>query len=494
MPAPRTISVAVFSAAIALSACQRPATENRQAGGSAKVQPRSATVDSGVDPKDIARRTIERRATEAAIWGMPAVNYDLMRQQMLTKSGGKENQVIYWGRPSDWHNQTLTPNPDTIYMLAFLNTKDVGPMVLEIPPAGRDGSINANVVNVWQTPLEDAGGHGVDEGKGVKLLLLPPGHEGKVPEGYETLRPGTFGSYALIRSALGSHADADVAKSISYGKRVRVYPLAQAASQPQTVFTDVANVDFDSTIRYDASFFENLDRVVQQEPWLPRDSVMIDQLKSLGIEKGKAYAPSAETKRALEAGIREAQQYLSATYDKGFPTFYEGTQWMFPGNPDLIKEAQAGFVNPNNYPIDARGLVYTYAFIALKRMGAGQFYMIATKDKEGTGLDGGKTYRLHVPPNVPVEQYWSLTAYDRETHALIRKVDRASRASNNAELQKNPDGSVDLYIGPKVPAGKETNWIPTDPQRGFEVMFRAYGPTKAFMDKRWRLPDLEVVP
>lgn len=443
---------------------------------------------------DVELRMIERRATEAAIWGMPAVNYDLMRQQMYSKTQGKENEVIYWGRPLDWHNQTLTPNPDTIYMIAFFNTKDVGPVVLEIPPADKDGSINANIVNVWQVPLEDAGAHGVDQGKGIKLLLLPPDYKGIVPEGYEALRPGTFGSYALIRSALESHADVDVARSVDYGKRVRVYPLSQAANPPSTVFTDVANVDFDSTIRYDASFFENMDRVVQQEPWLVRDSVMIDYLKTLGIEKGKPYSPSAGTRQRLDAGIREAQRYFEMIYEKGFPVFYEGTHWMFPGNTDVIKAAQAGFTDPDAYPVDARGLVYTYAFIALKRMGAGQFYIIAIKGKNGVELDGGKTYRLRVPANVPVEQYWSLTAYDRQTHALIRNVDRASRASNNAELQKNSDGSVNIYLGPKAPDGMEANWIPTDPQRGFEAMFRAYGPKKAFMDKEWKLTDLEVVP
>ena len=85
---------------------------------------------------ELARRAIERRAVEAVIWGMPAVNYDLMLQEMLTKTTGKVNQMIYWGRPLDWKNQTLTPNPDTLYFMSFLNTKDVGPIVIEIPPAG----------------------------------------------------------------------------------------------------------------------------------------------------------------------------------------------------------------------------------------------------------------------------------------------------------------------------------------------------------------------
>ena len=136
----------------------------------------AAGAQSALSPEELHRRTVERRAVEAVIWGMPAVNYDLMLQEMLTKTAGKVNQVIYWGRPLDWRNQTLTPNPDTLYFMAFFNTKDVGPIVIEIPPAGADGSMNANIVNVWQEPLEDAGLLGVDKGKGVKLLMLPPGY------------------------------------------------------------------------------------------------------------------------------------------------------------------------------------------------------------------------------------------------------------------------------------------------------------------------------
>ena len=77
--------------------------------------------------EDLARRAIERRAVEAVNWGMAAVNYDLMLQETLTKTAGKVNQLIYWSRPLDWHNQTLTPNPDAIYFLAFFNTRDAGP-------------------------------------------------------------------------------------------------------------------------------------------------------------------------------------------------------------------------------------------------------------------------------------------------------------------------------------------------------------------------------
>ncbi len=458
-----------------------------------RTSEQAATPTPAAEPKsgDSSARLLEDRAVEAAIWGMPAVNYDLMLQEMLTKTEGKVNQVIYWGRPLDWHNQTLTPNPDTLYFMAFFNTKDVGPIVIEVPPAGADGSLNANIVNIWQQPLEDAGLLGVDNGKGVKLVMLPPGHSGKVPTGYEALRPGTYGSYGLFRSNLKSHGDVDVATSIAYGKRVKIYPLSQASAAPPTVFTDVQNVLFDSTIRYDESFFEGLNRIVQSEPWFDRDRVMIDPLKSLGIEKGKPFAPDATTKQPLDSGIHDAQKFLEAKYDAGMPPFFEGTHWTYPAPPELIQAAAADFAEPNSYPVDARGLAYSYAYIGIKRLGAGQFYLISIKDKDGEGYDGGKNYRLTVPSNAPVEQYWSVTAYDRQTHALIKNVDRASRASNSAEVQKNADGSVEIYFGPKAPAGKESNWIPTDPDRRFELMFRLYAPTKSLFGKTWKLPDIE---
>jgi hypothetical protein len=305
------------------------------------------------------------------------------------------------------------------------------------------------------------------------------------------LQPGTWGSYGLFRSNLESHSDAHVAKSVAYGKRVKIYPLSQASNPPATTFLDVQDVDYDSTIRYDASFFESLDRIVQSEPWLERDRAMIDPLRTIGIEKGKPFAPTAATKKVLEAGIREAHLVLAARYDAGLPPFYEGTHWTFPGPPELVKAYSEGLTDPNTYPVDDRGLAYHYAYIGIKRLGQGQFYMISIKDKDGESYEGGQSYRMTVPPNAPVEQYWSVTAYDRETHALIKNVPRASRASNSAEVKKNADGSVDLYFGFKAPPGKESNWVPTDPARKFELMLRLYAPTKALFEKTWKLSDVE---
>ena len=450
-----------------------------------------STQAKGFSSEELNRRTIERRATEAVIWGMPAVNYDLMLQEMLAKTPAKVNEIIYWSRPADWKNQTLTPNPDAIYLMIFFNTKN-GPIVIDVPPA-EGGSFAANIDDIWQMPLEDAGPNGADKGKGGKYVILPPDYKGKTPEGYIVLPCNTLGGFALFRSNLVSHADTDIAKATAYGKRLKVYPLSQAASPGETKFTDVKDIDFDSTIKYDASFFTNLDHIVQSEPWLERDRAMIDQLRSLGIEKGKPFSPDAKTTEILNSGAAEAKAWLEQRYDAGLPPFWPGSRWGAPAFPEVIEATQSGYANPDKYPVDVRGLTYTYGFIGIKRLGTAQTYLMGIKDKEGKNFDGSKTYRLTVPPNAPVKQYWSATVYDRATHALVKDMSRASRASNNTEVQKNADGSVDIYFGPMAPAGKESNWVPTKPGGEFEVLFRLYGPEKPLFERTWKLPDIEKV-
>jgi hypothetical protein len=441
---------------------------------------------------DLNNRLIHRRAVEAVIWGMPAVNLDLMLQAMIGSAKGKPNQIVYWSRLPDWKNQTLTPNPDVIYLMPFFNTKDAGPMVLEIPPAD-DGVINGTIMDAWQVPLEDVGPAGVDKGKGGKYLLLPPNHSAAVPDGYIALPSPNHQGYALLRSILRSGSDADVAKAATYGKRIKLYPLAQAANPPATTFVDAIDVVYDSTIPYDLRFFQSLDRVVQREPWLPRDRLMIDMLKSIGIEKGKPFNPDAKTEAALNAAAREAHAFLEGRYEGLFVPYFDISRWALPAVPDYLKASQDGFSDPNAYPFGDRGLVFTYAFFTPKHLGEGQFYLMTIKDKDGLNFDGSKSYRLTVPANAPVNQYWSATVYDRATHGLIRDMTRSGRGSQSQGLQKNADGSADIYFGPKAPAGKDPNWVPTNPSGQFEVLFRFYGPEKPLFDKTWKLPDIERV-
>ena len=309
------------------------------------------------------------------------------------------------------------------------------------------------------------------------------------------MQSATYTGFAILRSNLKSGSEEDIAKAVSYGKEgIKVYPLSQAANPPETKYVDLIDTEFESTIPYDLRFFEMLDRFVQREPWLERDKVMIGALKTIGIEKGKPFAPDSKTKAILEDAIAEAHAYLDTRYKTIFdPPFNEGKHWALPAAPGVGEGMMTNFADPNEYVVEGRGLAYSYAYFSAKHLGAGQYYLMTIVDKDGEPLDGANTYRLNVPANPPVKLYWSATAYDRETHALIRDVKWPSRASNTPELQKNSDGSVDVYFGPKVPGGKESNWVPTNAKRGFEVLFRLYGPEKDFFDKKWVLPDIEKI-
>ena len=378
------------------------------------------------------QRALHRRAIEAINWAMPAVNLDLMLQAMIGSAKGQPNQIAYWSRLPDWKIQTLTPNPDVIYLKPFFNTKDVGPMVLEIPPA-EGGSITGTIMDAWQAALEDVGPAGVDKGKGGNYLVLPPGYADKPPHGYIPLPSMTFQGYALLRSILASGSDDDVAKAVAYARQIKLYPLSHATHPPATTFVDAIDVVYDATIPYDVRFFESLNRVVQIEPWLTRDKVMIDMLRSIGIEKGKPFDPDLQTRDILNAAAKDAKAWLDARYEAGYPHFYDGRQWAFPASPELSKTMATFYEEPEVYSVDARGLADSLASSTLKHLGAGQFYLMAAKDNEGGALDGGRTYRLHVPAHAPVKQYWSATLYDRATHALIRDVPRPGRSSQSPD-------------------------------------------------------------
>src|SRR6188474_786013 len=275
----------------------------------------AVAAESRLTSEQLVRNAIHRRAVEAVIWGMPAVNTDLMYQAMAREVKGGWNQIVYWSRLLDWKNQTLTPNPDAIYLMPFFNTAQAGPMVIEIPPAD-GGSITGSIMDCWQTPLEDVGPAGVDKGKGGKYLVLPPGYSGTVPDGYIALRSQTYQGYALLRSILKSGSDTDFAKAVAYGKRIAFYPLsapstslgAGAANPPGTTYLDAADVVFDATIPYDVRFFESLARMIESQPWLERDRAMIDPLRTLGIEKGKTFNPDATTREIMNDAAREARQ------------------------------------------------------------------------------------------------------------------------------------------------------------------------------------------
>jgi len=232
---------------------------------------------------------------------------------------------------------------------------------------------------------------------------------------------------------------------------------------------------------------------VQSDVWLTKDKVMIDMLKSIGIEKGKAFSPDPKTLEILKAAVSEAHAWLEAHDQINLVPFNEGGHWLSLAKPQGPEGAARSYAKPDSYGIDGRGVRYAYAFSSPKYIGVSKFSLTAIADKDGGLLKGGNTYHLSVPANAPVRDYWSVTVYDHATHAFIRHVSRVDRSSQSSGLQTNSDGSVDIYFGPQAPAGRESNWVPTNPDGRFEVMFRFNGPERPLFDKGWKLPDLEKI-
>ncbi len=182
--------------------------------------------------EDLERQVLNHRAIEAVIWGMPAVNRDLMYQAMLRETKARDNQILYWSRLLDWKNKTLTPNTDVIYLTPHFDTKDVGPVVLEIPPAD-GGVINGTIMDAWQTPLEDVGPAAWTR-QGRKVPHPPAGHTDKAPDGYIVLPSSDVqGGFALLRSIRKCGSEEDLAKAVEYGKRIKIYPLSKADNHRQ---------------------------------------------------------------------------------------------------------------------------------------------------------------------------------------------------------------------------------------------------------------------
>jgi hypothetical protein len=127
-------------------------------------------------------------------------------------------------------------------------------------------------------------------------------------------------------------------------------------------------------------------------------------------------------------------------------------------------------------------------------VGEGPTYPWTAEDAKNNALDGGKNYKLHLPPKVPVKTFWSVIVYDTQTQSMLQTDQQfPSVSSQNEKLLVNDDGSVDVYFGPKPPDGKKADWLPTNPARRLDLMFRFYGPKPELFDKTWKLPDVEQV-
>jgi hypothetical protein len=407
------------------------------------------------------------------------------------KSVGCNNQtVVIHENRVDAKTLLLTPNTQTATLWSFVDLKD-GPLVVEIPPG-----VLGLADDLWMRYVVDMGLTGADRGKGGKYLFLPPGYTGDVPEGYFLARPRTYKVWFGVR---GFSVNGDTAPAVeAFKKYWRVYPLGQAASAPPMKFINGSGLYFNTIHANTFQFYEEINAVIQSEPADSADPEILGQLAAIGIVKGKPFAPDARMKKiltnAVAVGNATARAISFRPREEAF-YFYPGeSAWFTP-----FVGGSHEFLQDNVRLLDARTCFFYLATgitpaMSKKMVGAGSQYACATLDRDGNYLDGSKNYRLHLPPNVPVKTFWSLIPYDTQTRSVLQTDARdTALSSETGTVQSNPDGSIDVYFGPKAPAGKESNWIQTVPGKGWFTLLRLYGALDPWFDKTWKPGDFERV-
>jgi len=445
--------------------------------------PDQATIDTVYDNLDF------QRGVQAFLTAVPGASAAAIRTAI--RQHGPDNQtVILFETLMDSKSLFLTPNTESVYGWAWLNLS-AGPMVIETPP-----NVLGVIDDFWFRNVIDFGNAGPDQGKGGKFLMLPPGYDGTVPEGYFVARPPTHNNLLFWRGFLVDGDPKPAAENIK--KLFRVYPLGQEASAPQMRFINGSGMAMNTIHANDFHFFEEIDQIVQDESTSGMDAETMGLLAAIGIEKGKPFAPDERMAKILAdaAAVGNATARAILFANRSEKTYlYPGSAWNNPflGEPD----ADYTLVKNGARMLDVRTYYFYYATIHTpamlrKMVGAGSQYIMAFKDGAGERLDGGKTYRLHLPPNIPAKTFWSLVVYDNQTRSMLQTDQQfPSCGSQKAGIIINPDTSVDIYFGPSAPKGQENNWVQTIPGKGWNVILRLYGPLEPFFDKTWRPGEFE---
>jgi len=445
--------------------------------------PDEATVQTVYDNLDF------QRAVQTFLTALPAAQAHATRTGMRTF--GPDNQtVLITESRVDSHTLIGLPNPDVVYTFVWLDTNE-GLLVIEVPPHVL-GFIN----DLWGRYVADVGITGPDQGQGGKYLLLPPGYTGDVPEGYFVLRSRTYGNLLLFRGFL---VDGDPRPAVENTKKhFRVYPLTHAANPPAMHFVDVSGSAYNMVPANDATFFDAVNTVVQEEPLEATDPETRGLLAAVGIRKGKPFAPDAHMQRILAeaaaVGNATARAITFRTRDQT-AYYYPDSAWQTCWIGNDYQFSPGGVLD-----LDGRTLYFYLAWmvspaLAVKMVGIGSQYATAFCDAAGQYLDGAKTYRLHLPAGIPAKDFWTVMVHDPQTRSMLQTDQRfASTGSQKEGIVVNHDTSVDVYFGPEPPAGKEANWVQTIPGKGWFVLLRLYGPLEPWFDQTWRPGEIEMLP
>ena len=462
--------------------------------------PSESTVQKVYDNLDLMR------GVETFLNGIPATSIEGLRLGAIEIGADASNKVMITDKLLDSNPLLLTGNTDTVYASVFLDLKKDGPTVVEIPPNCGPSTVN----DAYFRFVIDMGIPGPDRGAGGKYLLLPPDYQGELdpPVGgmeaeldgqtFFVAKSTSYVNWLIMRGFLVD-GKPDAATAM-FENGVKIYSLAKADNPPKMEFISGSGKVFNTIHANDYEFYEELHDVIEREPVSMLDPELRGLFASIGIQKGKPFAPDARMKQilteAVAIGNATARAIVFRPRLEG-AFYYPDSAWataFVGGSHEWLKDDGVGGRN-----LDARTLFFYQATVntpamVVKMVGKGSQYAYATTDKNGDYLDGSKNYTLNIPADVPAADFWSVVIYDPQTRSLLQTSQPFPSKNNERDtLIVNDDGSVDLYFGPEAPVGKEANWIQTVAGKAWYPVIRLYGPLDPWFDKTWRPGEVELV-
>jgi hypothetical protein len=439
-----------------------------------------------------------QRAVQVYLGALPAVNMLAMRDGSEKKFGAGYNVFPVWKKRMDAKTLVTTPNADVIYAMTYLDLKKDGPLVVSAPPG-----LLGMFTDFWQRALTDVGIAGPDRGQGGLYLLLPPNYEGPVPNGYHTFRSPTYNVFMFWRALLTKgEKGPETAKGVAAIEQTLVYPVR--VNNPdlwkKMKFPDATGVPVNMLFPHDARFFDMLAKFIAAEPVESADSYLRGMMASIGIIKGQPFKPDKKQRQILDRAANVAFKMAGAlnVTPEAIPQ-----RLYFTKAKRRYLNAYAGvddkFNSTSYLNIDVRAAFFSFAYssspaMAANTVGVGARYPFTNRDADGDYLTGERTYRLHLPSNPPTKLFWAVTLYNPQYGTMVDNGQPFPSINSMNKIAQNADKSYDLYFGPKLPDGvPESNWIKTNPGKGFLVALRLYGPTHAFYDQSWVPDDVVVV-
>ena len=443
--------------------------------------PTTETVEKAYDHLDFIR------GVRTFLDAIPIASMHALREG-CRETGCVNGTVGIFEQLMDSKSLWLTPNTESVYAVTWLDLKD-GPVVVESPP-----NTLGIVDNFWFEYVADLGIVGPDKGKCGKFLILPPGYEGELPEGFHTYKSSTYGNLLLWR---GFQVNGDPKPAVSNIKaNTRIYPLAAATNPPKQNFINLSGHEHSTIHSNDITFYDEINQVIQEEPGDGLDPEYLGMLASIGIEKGKPFKMDARMKSILTdasaVGNATARSIAFRNRDKQARIF-DDRRWLtgfIGGSHEFLKD-EVRLLNARS--MFFYGATMITPAMTIEMVGQGSQYAAGMGDAEGNPFDGGKTYQLHLPADVPVINFWSVVLYDNQTRSMLQTDQQFPSLNSEQGVQQNTDGSTDLYFGPKAPAGKENNWVQTIPGKGWFVLLRLYGPLESWFDQTWQPGDITLM-